>query len=287
MLPLHSSLRHLLLYIDAPAAFSWRHLNQWEVQWVPMLMILVAGVIYFALAKRAGNWPARRSLMFLLALVTSMLATQSVVGVYDRRLFADHMIQHLMLIMIAAPLFALSAPLDLLRLSANWVARLLDSAAAKVILHPLVAFAIYAIFIPISHLSGLFNLTLTHEFIHDNEHLLFIIVGYLFFRQALGVERGVDLNPGLRLVYVMAAVPVDTFTGLALAMQSRNPFSGYAHRGRSLQAVLSDLHLGGSIMWIGGDALMLLALIPITVTWVRYETVRTRAIDAELDELGI
>jgi cytochrome c oxidase assembly factor CtaG len=282
--------RHSLGFLtsaDVLAPFSWRHLSQWKIQWVPMIMIVVAGALYFALARRASSWPLRRSIMFGVGLFVTTLATQSIVGVYDRTLFADHMIQHLMLIMIAAPLFALSAPLDLLRTCGEWANGLLDSAPAKVILHPLVAFGIYATFIPISHLSGLFNLALHHELVHDNEHLLFIIVGYLFFRQAFGIEQDVHLNPGLRLVYLMVAVPVDTFTGLALAMLSRNPFSGYAHQGRSAQAVLSDLHLGGAIMWIGGDALMLLALIPITVTWVKFETARTKLVDAQLDELGI
>jgi hypothetical protein len=40
-------------------------------------------------------------------------------------------------------------------------------------------------------------------------------------------------------------------------------------------------------MWIGGDALMLLACIPITAAWVKWETQRTKVLDAELDELGI
>ncbi len=271
----------------ALAPFSWHHLNQWQIQLVPLIMILVGAACYLAAARRAHNWPLRRVGYFFAALVVTTLATQSVVGVYDGNLFADHMIQHLMLIMIAAPLFALSAPLDLLCELGSLAQRVVSSPPMKIILHPIFAFVLYAVFIPISHLSGLFNLTLTHELIHDNEHLLFLLVGYLLFRQAFGVERGVTLNPGLRFIYVMAAVPVDTFTGLALAMQSKNPFAAYDHLGRSRAAVLSDLHLGGAIMWIGGDALMLLALIPIVVTWVRYETARTIVLDALLDEQGI
>jgi cytochrome c oxidase assembly factor CtaG len=50
---------------------------------------------------------------------------------------------------------------------------------------------------------------------------------------------------------------------------------------------LSNIKLGGGIMWIGGDALMLLALIPIGIMWVKWETVRTRELDAVLDAQGI
>jgi putative copper resistance protein D len=86
----------------------------------------------------------------------------------------------------------------------------------------------------------------------------------------------------------MVAVPVDTFTGLALVMQARNPFPSYRSMGpRAPGAVLSNIHLGGGIMWIGGDALMLLALIPIAVSWVKSETVKTRELDKILDAAGI
>ena len=160
----------------------------------------------------------------------------------------------------------------------------------RIVTHPLVAFALYFVFIPLTHLTSLFNLMLEHEWIHHMEHIGFLIVGYLFFRAAFGIERGFTLHHGLRLVYVMAAVPVDTFTGLALAMSSTNPFSSYsttAPTGSTRQSILSNIHLGGAIMWIGGDALMLLACIPIAVAWVKWETVHTRELDAELDAQGI
>lgn len=96
------------------------------------------------------------------------------------------------------------------------------------------------------------------------------------------------MHPGLRIVYVMAAVPVDTITGLTLNLQTHNPFPAYSTMdvGTST-SILQSLHLGGGIMWIGGDALMLLWCIPIALTWVRYETKRTGELDAELDALGI
>jgi uncharacterized membrane protein len=50
---------------------------------------------------------------------------------------------------------------------------------------------------------------------------------------------------------------------------------------------LSNIRLGGAIMWIGGDALMLLACIPISIMWVKWETIRTRELDAILDAQGI
>jgi putative copper resistance protein D len=88
------------------------------------------------------------------------------------------------------------------------------------------------------------------------------------------------------LVFVMLAVPIDTFTGLALAMSSHNPFPVYDTVRRTWgPSVLTDVHTGGAIMWIGGDLLMLLAMIPAAVLWVRYEDAKTKELDARLDAL--
>lgn len=272
--------------------FSWHHLNHWDIAVLPFLLLVGAGLLYFYWGvRRAGSWPRVRGVCFLLGLLVTFLATESFIGAYDMEYFSDHMVQHLLLIMVAAPLFALSAPLDLAYKSGNAaIRRFLDSKVMEVVTHPLFAFALYFAFIPFTHLTGFMNLMMNHMWIHHLEQIGFLVVGYLFFRAAFGLERGYKIHPGLRLVYVMAAVPVDTFTGLVLSMSSRNPFSSYpamAPTGASKSWILSNIKLGGGIMWIGGDALMLLALIPIAVMWVKWETERTKELDKVLDAQGI
>ena len=271
--------------------FSWHHLNLWQFGVTPNALLLLASLLYVMGARRVPGWSALRGASFGAGIVVTFLATQSVIGYFDMEYFSDHMIQHLMLIMVAAPLFALSAPMDLAYAAGPpGLRRFLDGRTMGIVTHPLFGFALYFVFIPLTHLTSLFNLMLEHEWIHHLEHIGFLIVGYLFFRAAFGLERGVTIHRGLRLVYVMAAVPVDTFTGLALAMSTKNPFSSYAATaptGSTPGSILSNIHLGGAIMWIGGDALMLLACIPIAVAWVRWETVRTRELDAELDAKGL
>ena len=275
----------------APRPFSWHHLNQWHLGILPLTLLIGAGVLYVWCARRADAWSNLRTYSFVAGLVVTFLATQSVIGVYDMEYFSVHMIQHLMLIMMAAPLFALSAPLDLAyAVGSNELRHVLDGRVMAIITHPLFCFAAYFVFIPVTHLTNLMNLMMEHEWVHHLEQIGFLVVGYLFFRAAFGLERGVTIHRGLRLVYIMAAVPVDTFTGLALAMSSNNPMPAYremAPASASSQWILSNVHLGGAIMWIGGDALMLLACIPIAVAWVKWETVHTRELDAELDARGL
>ena len=274
-----------------PPPFFWSNSwHQWNVNWLPTTLLVVALVFYVIGARRAPSWSPWRTAAFVGGIVTTFVATQSVLGVYDMVLFADHMIQHLFLIMIAAPLFALSAPFDLASAASRGRARraidqFIDGPIGNFVFHPLIGFALYAVFIPATHLSSLMNLMMEHLWLHHLEQIAFLVVGYLFFRSVFGIERGPHpLHPGLTLVYLMAAVPVDTITGLALAMSSHNPFPVYDTMMRPWgPSVLSDIHLGGAIMWIGGDALMLLALIPASIRWVRYEDRRTRQVDADLD----
>jgi putative membrane protein len=274
-----------------PPAFSWHDVGQWHVGVLPIILLLAAAYLYIRGIARAGAWPRARTACFFAGLVVTFLATESVLGLYDMAYFSVHMIQHLMLIMVAAPLFALSAPLDLAYAAGSaGVRRVLDGRVMSLLTHPLVGFGLYFVFIPVTHLTGFMNLMMQHEWVHHLEQVSFLVVGYLFFRHAFGVERGRTLHPGLRVVFVMAAVPVDTFTGLVLDMTNRVPFPAYSAMtpvGATRAWTLSNVHLGGSIMWIGGDALMLLACVPICVTWVRWETRRTRELDAILDAQGI
>jgi putative copper resistance protein D len=77
---------------------------------------------------------------------------------------------------------------------------------------------------------------------------------------------------------------VDTFTGLALVNTGHEIFPHYFDVQRTWgPSLVNDLHIGGAIMWVGGDTLMVVAMIPVVVQWLRYEAERTRRLDAELD----
>jgi len=273
------------------SGFSWHHLNQWHFGVVPLVLMALAMAVYLLGARRVPDWSRARTISFAAGIIVTFLATESVLGVYDMVYFSAHMVQHLLLIMVAAPLFALAAPLDLwYRAGGRRTKDFFDGRIMMVLTHPLIGFATYFVVIPVTHLSGIANLMMEHEWVHHAEQIAFLVTGYLFFRVAFGLERGRKIHPGLRLVYVMAAVPVDTFTGLALVMSTSLPFPAYAKMapaGSSITWLISNVHLGGAIMWIGGDALMLLACIPITAAWVKWETARTKVLDAELDKLGL
>ena len=129
-------------------------------------MIVVALVLYLWGVKRNNAlhprhpWSVGKTVAWVGALFCTAVAIFSFVGVYDGELFWDHMVQHLILIMVAAPLFAIASPLDLAWRSTSGTAHLvvteaLRSRVARILGNPIVAFILYAVVIPVSHLTSL------------------------------------------------------------------------------------------------------------------------------------
>ena len=211
------------------------------------------------------------------------------------------MVQHLLLIMVAAPLFAIASPLQLAWRATTGtshiaVTEILRSWPAKVLGHPVTAFVLYAVFIPISHLTIWYNYTLQHEAIHNGEHLAFLFVGYLFWRQIFGDDPNCyRLHPALQFFYLFMAIPIDTFTGLSLAGATREMFPAYCETLRQLgcagvtvphpwgPSYVVDLHIGGDLMWVVGDTLMLWPMIPVALRWMHMDERSAVRIDRELD----
>jgi cytochrome c oxidase assembly factor CtaG len=263
----------------------------------PLPISILAAVLVLYLSGVARNnrlhprhrWPAGRTLAFCGGVLTTAVAILSVVGVYDDELFWDHMVQHLLLIMVAAGLFAVSSPVALLWRATSGgahraVTAVLRSGPAKVAGHPVTAFLAYALVIPLTHLTVFMTLVLETTAVHHVEHVLFVVVGYLFWRQVLGEDPGGGrLHPAMKALYLFLAVPVDTFVGLTLSLENSEIFPREAAVHRTWgPSLVTDLHIGGVIMWVGGDVLMMLAFIPVIVQWVRLDERHALRADREL-----
>ncbi len=270
-----------MLISSALPPFGLGQLGTLSIEPVPTVAIAVVVVLYLLGAHRTrqsghDQWSAKRTAAFLAGMVVVLVAVDSVVGLYDDVLFADHMGQHLLLVMVAAPLLAMGAPVELARratrgAAGRLVSKALSSRPAEVVGHPIVGFALYAVLIPVAHLTPLYNLTLTNQTVHHLEHLAFLVIGYLFWRPVVGIEPSRHpLPPGLRFLYLVLALPIDTFTGLALASSTHELFPAYFSVARSWgPSLLGDLHDGGRLMYIGGDLLMMVAMVPVAVQWAR------------------
>ena len=284
---------------DLPPALRGGQFASTAFDWVPIVLLLGVLGLYLWGVVRANRlrprhpWPVGRTVAFAGGVVTTGIAIFSFIGVYDSVLFWDHMVQHLLLIMVASALFALGSPMALAFRATTgpahqWVTRGLRSGPAKFFAHPVVAFVLYALVIPVSHLTSFYNYTLTHETVHNFEHVLFLVVGYLFWRQIFGIEPSAyKLHPGMKALYLFVAVPVDTFVGLSLAGVTHELFPAYTAMHRTWgPSLVKDLRTGGTIMWVGGDLLMMAAMIPVALEWLHLEERRAARADRELDRAG-
>jgi cytochrome c oxidase assembly factor CtaG len=184
-----------------------------------------------------------------------------------------------MLIMIAPPLLVLAQPVTLLlHASRNplhtWAKRVVRSRVVTFLTWPPFVLVLYAATIAGTHLTGLMSLVMTNPALHDAEHALYLVVGYLFFLPILGTEPiRWRLSYPIRFVMLVVAMPVDTFTGLVLGTEN-TPIKGMTGvRPAGSAGPVADLHAGGAVMWIGGDAIMLGFMMLVFLMWAHADRV--------------
>ena len=201
------------------------------------------------------------------------------------------MVQHLLLIMVAAPLFAIASPLELAWRSTTGTAHLvvteaLRSRVAEVPREPhrgLRALRRRDPGQPPDE-SGTTSRSSTRA-CTTRSTWRSCSSGYLFWRQIFGNDPNEHrLHPALQFFYLFMAIPIDTFTGLSLAGASQELFPAYFATHRTWgPSYVTDLHVGGDIMWVVGDTLMLWPMIPVALRWMHMDERRAVRIDRELD----
>jgi cytochrome c oxidase assembly factor CtaG len=224
----------------------------------------------------ARPWPAGPMLAFLAALVVVAVATQGSIGVYDDVLFSDHMVQHVLLIMVAPPLLVAGRPVTLLMHAwrnplHTWVKRAVRSRAAGALTWPPGVTALYCIVVGGTHTPPFMDLVLENQGVHNAEHAVYLIAGYLFFLPVIGSEP-LRRRPSIVGAYLMmlVAMMVDSFTGIVYTFQQHEAFTPYAHTGRAWgPSLVADLHLGGGVMFIGSDIIMTAIAVALAARFVR------------------
>jgi cytochrome c oxidase assembly factor CtaG len=245
-----------------------------------------AGLIIVAACYLAGSWrvwrrhpvrpwPAARTLAFLAGLAIVAVATQGSVAVYDDVLFSAHMVQHVLLIMVAPPLLVFGRPLTLLLHTAGnpvhtWVKRVLRTPAARALTWPVGTTVAYVAVVAVTHTPPVMDLVLRSDLAHGAEHLLYLVAGYLFFLPIVGAEPiRWRISMPARFLMLLVGMQADTLVGVALLIQGREVFTGYGRAGRSLGVdPVADLHRGGVIMFVGSDVVMALLAVAVCVAMV-------------------
>lgn len=250
-----------ILVIGAPSFSALA--TSWQPAPVVLAPCAFAGGLYaLGIVRRPRPWPARRSVAFALGLVTVVVALDSGLDVYADRLASIHMVQHLVLTIIAAPLLAAGAPLRLALGATGGSTRtglvhVLASRPARMLSRPLSSWLLFVGVIVGWHLSPLYNLAVRHVLLHDLEHVLLLATAVLFWAQVVGADPlPHSLGAVGRLLYLLAAMPAMSVIGIWLLVPGALRYPAYAAPARALGvSPLHDQHLAGMIMW-GGDAVL-------------------------------
>ena len=286
--------------VDVPSEplAGWRWLTAWSFEPLPLCGLVASVALYLYGVHRmqaAGNpWPLGRTLAYVVGgHGTLLLAVASPLATYDVTLFSAHMAQHMLLAMVGPIFLVLGAPITLaLRtLPLPWRRRLLavlHSRLVGVFTFPAVAGAIFVANPFVLYFSGLYSATLEHRWLHDLNHLHFVLVGCLWFLTLIGVDP-LPRRAGYPLRVISAFVTLPFHAWLGVAIMSANTLIAadwYSALDRDWGASpLSDQKTAGGIVWIGGDVVGLLVFAALFVQWVRASEREARREDRRLDRL--
>jgi putative membrane protein len=267
----------------------------WSLDPVPLLAVAVAGGAFLWAARRVeasgrAPHPRWRTASYLAGLAAIVLALSSPIEAYEGALFSVHMVQHMLLELVAAPLLLLGAPVTLaLRAATPSVRRtllsILHSRVVAVVSFPLVGWLLFAAVNWGWHFSPLYDQALENPPLHYFQHATFLAAALLFWWPVVGADPSRWRLPyPVRLFYLFLAMPQNSFLGVALMGAPAILYPHYLSNLRTWgPTALADQSLGGVLMWVGGDLVFLTAMAGVVAAWVRQEDRRTARLDARLD----
>jgi cytochrome c oxidase assembly factor CtaG len=243
--------------------------------------LAVAAVLYWRGLRRSRGGRERRerrrrAQAFYAGLIAVAVAVEQPLDSYSDKLFWAHMVQHMLLQMVAPPLIVLGAPwlplwrpfpLRFRRRVSRWLLHSRSALplrrAARVLASAPVALLLFFGTIAVSHLPVVFDFALRDSTFHEIEHMLFLTLGVLFWSRVIDSPPfHAHLTQLRRLAFLLAAAAAETLLALViLAAHSPlyAPYRTLLPRPEHLSP-LEDQQLGGAIMLEPASISLLLAL---------------------------
>ncbi len=263
----------------------WR---AWHFDPLVVFNLVVLSIIYargiHSLWRNAGRgrgislWQATA---FYAGIVSIAIALLSPLDTLSNDLSWLHMMQHMLLMVVAAPLVILGAPTFAMlwslpkpwRLAAARFWLSLPQAFQKTInflqWNILFVWALHTAVLWIWHLPNLYQLALTDPLIHDIEHLMFFLVACLFWRVAITPLRRTQLSAGASVLYLFTTSLHATALGVFMTLA---PDAWYPiYRGRTEHwglTPLEDQQIAGSIMWMPACSVYAIAAASLFGVWI-------------------
>ncbi len=236
-----------------------------------------------------GRFTAFRMAAFFGGWSALLLALASPLDAVAERLLSAHMVQHILLTMVAPPLFWLSLPAMPMLFGVGTAARtailapLLSAPVVRLMLralgHPLVGFSTIALATIAWHMPSAYTLALRDPWWHQAEHACMFVAGMLFWLCVIAPFPYANRWPRIAMVpYLVAADLVNTAVSAYLAFSSVPVYAWYANIGPAYGTdPLLDQQLAAGLMWVPGSVLYLGGAILITISYLFPHRVHPRA----------
>lgn len=262
----------------------------WVPEPVPTAALVLLGSLYVIGRRRLsrlshhlrpGELGRRRYFAgAFLALAAALVSPLHPLG---EELFFLHMVQHVLLISVAAPLLLLSNPMPIMlwalspplraRLGRELARSSVPIRVLRFLTRPLVAWWVFALNLWFWHLPAAYEAALESEPVHYLQHLLFFLTAVLFWWPVIGpAPLRSRLGYLARMLYVFVAWLPNSLLGALITFAPVVLIPHYASRPRLWGIdVLTDQQLAGLLMWIPGDLIYATTMIVLLLAILREE----------------
>lgn len=265
--------------------------TRWTFEPGVMVSLLVFGAMYAVgvtrLWRNAGGGAGishRQAAAFAVGWLTLAVALVSPLDALSDELLSAHMVQHELLMIVAAPLLALSAPLVAIMWALPRNMRGANIPRALQVMNwvatPAFVFLLHALALWVWHLPSLYDAALEHEPVHIAQHVCFLGSACLFWWGMLHGRYG-RLGYGAAVIYIFATAMHSGVLGALLTMA---PYPWYRDYLATTTAwgytPLEDQQVAGLIMWVPASVVFLVAGLGFLAAWLRESERRVRVVQS-------
>jgi putative copper resistance protein D len=274
-------------------------LGVWSIDAPGLAIVIVVGGLYawgyYRLRRDSPSFhfPRWHAWCFSAGWLFMLIGLMSPVDTYSDDLFWVHMIQHVMITMIVAPLMLLGAPATLAlraaspRVRSTYLIPFLNSRLVRALTWPPSAIAIYIASVWSWHWPDAYDAAIASEAVHFVEHGVFLFGAVLLWWLVIGVDA-TRLRPHhvWRCAMLVVAILQNIALGLILINVGEAVYDTYANAAAVREwgpDALLDQRIGAGIMWVPGSMMFALAIIVTVYFWAEREGFKDRRNDTVRD----
>jgi putative membrane protein len=222
------------------------------------------------------NW---RAVSFSGGLVVLIAALISPIEAWGSALFTAHMGQHMLLVLVAAPLLVLGDPFPFVMMALPssmrqgigqwWNDAHVLRQVWHVITRPLAVWFLQALALWAWHAPGLYQAALANEVAHILEHASFFVTALLFWWIIISPSRR-ELDKGMAVLYLFTTALQSGVLGFLITFASFPWYAAYSQTTAAWGLTpLEDQQLAGALMWIPAGVVYVIAAVILFVSWLK------------------